>query len=486
MTPTFRRIIPIVAIAVLATVGVVAVVTLGGEAPVAVVPADTTTEVAVERGDIVVTESVDGTVEETDTITIVHRIDGQTTTATNTQDGPADSSTGNAGALVAPVGLVSPDLSISTSVVEVVGAVAMTETVAISAAISVETPPDTTVPDTTVPEPAPPSTEPASPETSTPSTEPAPPETSMPIASSGSGGNPTAGGAPSGGAPTSATGGSTAAPADQPISQVVTGISHVGTEIVSGDVLYTVDGQPVVALAGALPAWRTMDSSSGDGPDIAQLEAALVAIGYDPTGEVTVDGEWDSDTTALVERWQVGLGVDDTGAVTLGSIVFIPHPAAVSSTTVTVGDEVENGDTVMLLAGTVQQVIIEVPIELRADLAPSMRVDIEGTPGTITRLRSADGTNGVTVQAVIAPDAPLDVEAGATQTVTITLSRATDQLVVPTEAIVSRLDGTYAVESLDAAGVTAYITVDVVAVSGNRTAVTGDGLDESTIVVAPG
>ena len=266
---------------------------------------------------------------------------------------------------------------------------------------------------------------------------------------------------------------------------MITGVAAVGTPIDSGDVLYTAESQPVVALSGALPAWRTMNRLSDDGADIAQLEAALVALGYDPDGDVTVDATWDSDTTAMVKRWQQGVGTDDTGEVTLGSVVFIPHSGAVASTSVVVGDDVYDGDTVLELTGSVQQVIIEVPTELQADITPSMRVDIAGTPGTVTRLRSADTDNGVTVQAVISPDTALDLEAGSTVKVTISYDLATDQLVVPTDAVVSRRNGVYAVQTLDDTGAHAFVAVEIVAVSGNRTAITGDGLRESTVVFVP-
>jgi peptidoglycan hydrolase-like protein with peptidoglycan-binding domain len=249
--------------------------------------------------------------------------------------------------------------------------------------------------------------------------------------------------------------------------------------------LYTVDSQPVVALTGALPAWRTLNSSSADGADIAQLEGAMVALGYDPTGTVKVDDSWGSGTTAMVKRWQAGLGLDQTGTVTLGSVVFIPHTATVSSTTVAVGDAVHDGDTVLELSGTVQRVVIDVPTELQADVTPSMRVDVAGTPGTVTRLRSADGTNGVTVQAVISPDKPLDAKAGSIVKVTISYAVATGQLVVPTESVVSRLDGTYALETVNGSGAHVFVPVQIVAVSGNRTAVTGEGVSESMKILAP-
>jgi hypothetical protein len=229
-----------------------------------------------------------------------------------------------------------------------------------------------------------------------------------------------------------------------------------------------------------------MNRSSANGLDIAQLEAALVALGYDPDGDVVVDQEWDSATTAMVRRWQSGLRLDDSGEVTLGSVVFIPHPGTVTSTSVAVGDAVQDGSSILSLSGTVQQVVIEVPAELQSSVTPAMTVDIAGTPGTVQRLRSADtGADGVTVQAVIAPDTPIDSPAGSVVKVKISYSVATDQLVVATEAIVSRLDGGYALEVVGADGVHSFVPVEVVAVSGNRTAISGDGVTESMTVLAP-
>jgi hypothetical protein len=69
--------------------------------------------------------------------------------------------------------------------------------------------------------------------------------------------------------------------------------------------------------------------------------------------------------------------------------------------------------------------------------------------------------------------------------VTIASTVAADQLLVATEAIVSRLDGTYAVEIPGATGGHSFLPVQVVAVSGNRTAITGDGVTEAMTVLAP-
>jgi peptidoglycan hydrolase-like protein with peptidoglycan-binding domain len=68
------------------------------------------------------------------------------------------------------------------------------------------------------------------------------------------------------------------------------------------------------------------------GPDVLQLETALVDLGYDPDNEVIVDREFTSETAAMVERWQQDLGVEVDGIVEANDIVFIPGPAQVIET----------------------------------------------------------------------------------------------------------------------------------------------------------
>ena len=54
---------------------------------------------------------------------------------------------------------------------------------------------------------------------------------------------------------------------------------HPGDAVTPGSVLVEVSGRPVIALRGALPAYR--DLRPGDtGADVAQLQAALKALGY--------------------------------------------------------------------------------------------------------------------------------------------------------------------------------------------------------------
>ena len=65
------------------------------------------------------------------------------------------------------------------------------------------------------------------------------------------------------------------------------------------------------------------------GPDVLQLETALVSMGYDPDSDVVVDREFTAETEAMVERWQADLGVEVDGIVGADDIVFVPGPAQV-------------------------------------------------------------------------------------------------------------------------------------------------------------
>lgn len=250
--------------------------------------------------------------------------------------------------------------------------------------------------------------------------------------------------------------------------------------------LYTVDGEPVVALDGNLPAWRSLSTSSANGADIAQLEAALVALGYDPSGNVTVDNHFDSATRTMVKAWQQGLGTDQTGKVTLGSIVFLPSATSVTAVEQGVGDSVGEGDAVLQLAAPTQDVVIDVPDGDEALVVPGLSVTIGDVQGTVTQLRSAEADGAVVVEAVITPATAIDgATNGSTVKVTLTLENATGVLLVPTEALVSRLDGTYAVQ-VEATDETAtWLTVEIVGTSGANVAIRANGLTEGTLVLLP-
>ena len=80
----------------------------------------------------------------------------------------------------------------------------------------------------------------------------------------------------------------------------------------------------MILFNGAVPAYRDLSDGVSDGPDVKELEQNLVALGFDPSHEITVNDTFDSATAMAVERWQASVGETQTGVVTLGQVVFLP------------------------------------------------------------------------------------------------------------------------------------------------------------------
>jgi peptidoglycan hydrolase-like protein with peptidoglycan-binding domain len=85
---------------------------------------------------------------------------------------------------------------------------------------------------------------------------------------------------------------------------VVTDMRPIDDVIQEGDVILEVTGRPVLALQGDVPMYRRLVIGS-EGPDVGQLEQALVRLGYDAG---TVDTVFDEVTAAAVEQMYADAG----------------------------------------------------------------------------------------------------------------------------------------------------------------------------------
>ena len=458
----------------------------------AAVPAAAAETATVEVGDLTTTVSLDGSVELSDTTTVVHRIEGETASAATTPASEGTSAPAGASSVAFPAADCPTDSTVPTP--ETTTTVPPETSTTVPPENPSTVPPDTatTVPaettttSTTVPPTAvPPTTGQPATTVATGPTAPdgcdvADPATSVPLAGAGF---------PGGGGPVPGSGGSSSA-GSTPTSaarttQVVTSVVAAGSVVELGDPLYTVDGTPVVALVGNLPAWRSLSTDSDDGPDIRQLESSLVQLGYGSDGEITIDDEFDAATEAAVEHWQQGLGVEVTGEVALGAVAFVPASVTVGSVLVAVGDEIGEGDDVLTLDAETQQIVATVPEEDQQLVAPGTSVDVDGELGTVTVLRSSTTDGAVSVVAVITTDAPLaGATAGRAVSVDITTTGATGVLMVPVDAVASRLDGSYAVQVVEGSAIR-WVTVEILGQAGTRVGIRGDGLAEGTEVVVP-
>jgi Putative peptidoglycan binding domain len=120
------------------------------------------------------------------------------------------------------------------------------------------------------------------------------------------------------------------------LSGTITWLPAVGKEIKPGQPLYKIDGEPVVLMDGATPAYRDLGPYDSDGPDIEQLNRNLIRLGFN-AANITLDDVWQPATTEGVDLFQESLGETATGVLSLGQIVFLPGDQLVTTVDGTLG-----------------------------------------------------------------------------------------------------------------------------------------------------
>ena len=102
-----------------------------------------------------------------------------------------------------------------------------------------------------------------------------------------------------------------------------------GDSVSSGELLAEIDGQPLFALAGRVPAWRDLTPGES-GPDVTELQEALARLGY--YDDADTPGYFGPATEYAVSGYYEHLGYTPpvTGGVPLSDVVFLPSlPATV-------------------------------------------------------------------------------------------------------------------------------------------------------------
>jgi peptidoglycan hydrolase-like protein with peptidoglycan-binding domain len=119
----------------------------------------------------------------------------------------------------------------------------------------------------------------------------------------------------------------------------------VGAVISRGKTLFKVNNLPIALMYGSVPAYRTLEEGVSDGPDVGELNANLVALGFDPYRAISVDDHFSEATAAAVKRWQHAEGLSETGEVELGRIVFAPGARRVTAVHVVLGQDPPGGES---------------------------------------------------------------------------------------------------------------------------------------------
>lgn len=254
----------------------------------------------------------------------------------------------------------------------------------------------------------------------------------------------------------------------------ITWLPEVGRVYHQGQVLYRVDGKPVVLLYGSTPAYRALaeGASAADvtGRDVRQLNHDLVALGYVDGSDV--DWAWNEfswATRAGIEKLQEHLGVEQTGTLGLGDYVFLPSAARVTSRAAKLGGP--SSGQVLTASSTTRQVTVHLEADRQSEVKVGDRVQItlpnnqttQGRVSSVGRVattpsgsggQGGDGSDSPTVTVQITPTHPRATGTLDQAPVQVLITSATVHhvLAVPVAALVALAGGGYAVEVVDADG----------------------------------
>lgn len=265
-----------------------------------------------------------------------------------------------------------------------------------------------------------------------------------------------------------------------------TKLPAVGQVIRQGQVLYRVNDRPVVLLHGSTPAYRTL-AAGASGPDVAELNADLVALGYTTRAQLSPkSATFGPATTTAVEKLQAALGVTQNGTLTLGQVVFEPSAVRVTSLSAQLGGSTRAGETVMQGTSTIRQVQVALSASEQTTVAVGDKVSItlpdnRTTPGVVSSVGAVatcpsssgsggsgpssaapgtdscspggsggSGTPTIAVGVTPSHSAATGTWDQAPVQVGITTDSVPNALVVPVTALLARSVGGYAVEVVGA------------------------------------
>ena len=272
-----------------------------------------------------------------------------------------------------------------------------------------------------------------------------------------------------------------------------TALPAAGRVVHQGQVIYQVSGAPVVLLYGNVPAWRDL-AEGVTGPDVTELNAALVRLGYASSAALGPRSGWDyfsGETAYAVGLLQTHLGLTVTGTLPLGQAVFLPGAARITGpgATTVLGAAAAPGTAVLTATSTRPVVSIALDAGQQTEVRKGDKVSVtlpDGTttPGVVSSVGtvatsssassggsggsgSADGGQGgsgdsgssggsgpATITVLVSLTDP-KAAGGLDQapvTVEITTGSVSHALVVPVSALLAQPGGRYDVEQVTGGG----------------------------------
>jgi hypothetical protein len=283
---------------------------------------------------------------------------------------------------------------------------------------------------------------------------------------------------------------------------IYTKLPNGGDRVDCGDVLYRVNDHSVLLLCGSTPAYRSL--SKGDsGPDVTELNANLVHLGYATRAQLDPSShDFSSETASALEKLQSKLGEDQTGSLKLGQAVFLPESMRIAAVTGELGGSAQPGTQVAQATSDTLEVQVNLDPSQQGEVKKGDRAQItlpgnRSVTGKVDRLGRVaqvpagqdNNAGGATIPAYISLDDPANARGldKAPVQVEITTKGVESALSVPVTAIVGKSGGGFAVEVVRAGGRRELVVVKLglFDTAGGRVQVVQGDLRQGEPVVVP-
>jgi hypothetical protein len=283
---------------------------------------------------------------------------------------------------------------------------------------------------------------------------------------------------------------------------IYTRLPDDGDKVDCGAVLYRVDDKPVLLLCGSTPVYRSLSEGDG-GPDVAELNANLVDLGYATRAQLDPSSDrFSSETASALEKLQSRLGEDRTGSLTLGQAVFLPESVRIAKVTGEPGGSAQPGAQVLYATSDTPEVQVNLDPAQQGEVKKGDRAQItlpgnRSVTGKVDRLGRVaqvpagqdNNAGGATIPAYISLDDPANARGldKAPVQVEITTKGVESALSVPVTAIVGKSGGGFAVEVVRADGRRELVAVKLglFDTAGGRVQVVQGNLRQGEQVVVP-
>lgn len=268
-----------------------------------------------------------------------------------------------------------------------------------------------------------------------------------------------------------------------------------GQVLSRGQRVAAVDDQPTFLFYGRVPEWRSLVEGVSEGPDVAELNANLLALGFGRASELGDDLDaYGWGTAVAVERWQAAVGLPVTGGVPLGTIIYAPKSVRVVSLAVHLGSPSQPGAPLLVVGSPTPQVSVPLPvaqenlIRVGQSVTVTMPDGYTTVPGTVATIApvatvsQGQPTVAVTIRLRHRPRLGVSLDQ-APVTVAIVAGTVRNALAVPVNALLALAGGGYAVDVREPHG-TRLVAVHTGLFAGGKVQVQGQ-LSTSSEVEVP-